>query len=134
MAAEDNKAIIRRLLEGFRKGNENIIEELFSPNFVLHTPTTPNWPRGLEGARKMFAVMRTASPDMQATIEDMFAEGDKVAVRWTFRGTITGEFLGQPPTGQRFTSVAISIYRIENGKIEEDWGVDALWQTGAVWE
>ena len=82
----------------------------------------------------MFITMLTTAPDIQLTIEDIFAEGDKVAVRWTFRGTHTGaSLLSGSPTGDAFTAVAISIYRFANGKIEEDWGVEARWQTGEVW-
>src|SRR5438093_8963675 len=90
---------------------------------------------GQEGARKMFTTMLSAAPDVHATIEDIFAEGEKVAVRWTFRGTHKGESLfSGSPTGEKFTTVAISIYRFANGKVQEDWGVDARWQTGGGWE
>lgn len=134
MSAENNKATIRRMIEAFNQRDLTFIDEGFSPHFVLHTALTPGWPRGLEGARKMFTTMLTTALDVQATIEDIFAEGEKVAVRWTFRGTHTGESpLRGAPTGEHFTIVAISIYRFANGKIEEDWGVDARWQTGEVW-
>ena len=96
---------------------------------------TPGWLRSLEGARKLFTTMLAAAPDVQGTIEDMVAEGEKVAVRWTFRGTHTGESpLTGAPIGAPFTLVAMSLYRFANGKIEEDWGVDAHWQTGEVWK
>jgi predicted ester cyclase len=63
---------------------------------------TPGWPRSLEGARKLFTTMLAAASDGQGTIEDMVAEGEKVAVRWTFRGTHTGESpLTGAPTGAR---------------------------------
>jgi SnoaL-like polyketide cyclase len=56
-------------------------------------------------------------------------------VRWTFRSTHTGPPLSRgTPTGEPFTVVAIAIYRFANGKIEEDWGVDAQWQAGEVWK
>ena len=87
MSAEDNKATIRRMAEAFNKRDLAFIDEGFSPHFVLHTALTPGWPQGLEGARKMFTTMLTTAPDIRLTIEDIFAEGDKVAVRWTFRGT-----------------------------------------------
>jgi predicted ester cyclase len=73
------------------------------------------------------------SADLQPTIEDIFAEGDKVAVRWTFRGTYSGEPKPGYIPGERFAAAAISIYRFANGKIEEDWGVDGLWNTGIPW-
>ena len=118
-----------------RKWERAFIDEVFSPHFVLPTVLTPGWPRSLEGARKLFTTMLAAAPDVQGTIEDMVAEGEKVAVRWTFRGTHTGESpLTGAPTGAPFTLVAMSLYRFANGKIEEDWGVDAHWQTGEVWK
>ena len=79
--------------------------------------------------------MLTTAPDIQATIEDMVAEGETVAVRWTFRGTHTGESPRRgAPTGELFTIVGMSFYRFAEGKIEEDWGVDAQWQSGEVWQ
>jgi predicted ester cyclase len=135
MSPEDHKATIRRMAEAFNKRNLTFIDHGFSPHFVLHTVLTPGWPQGLAGARQMFTTMLTAAPDMRLTIEDLFAEDDKVAVRWTFRGTHTGQSLIRGvPTGEPFTVVAIAIYRFANGKIEEDWGVDAQWQTGEVWK
>jgi predicted ester cyclase len=135
MSAEDNKATIRRITEAFNQRDLAFIDEDFSPHFVFHTPLFSGWPQGLEGARKMFTTMLTTAPDIRLTIEDIFAQGDRVAVRWTFRGTHRGESpLSGPPTGDAFTAVAISMYRFANGKIEEDWGVDARWQTGEVWK
>jgi predicted ester cyclase len=135
MSAEDNKAPLCRMIEVFNKRDFAFIDEGFSPHFVLQTALTPGWPRGLEGARKLFITMLTTGPDVQGTIEDIVAEGEKVAVRWTFLGRHTGESpLRGAPTGEPLTLVAISLYRFANGKIEEDWGVDAQWQTGEVWE
>jgi predicted ester cyclase len=84
MSTEDNKAVLRRLAEEFNKRNLAVIEEVFSPNFVLHDANHPHWPRGLEGARKMFTVMLTAAPNLQITVEDTVAEGDKVVVDGPF--------------------------------------------------
>jgi len=135
MSSEDHKATIRRLAEAFNKRDLSFIDHAFSPHFVLHTALTPGWPQGLAGARQMFTTMLTTASDMYITIEDLFAEDDKVAVRWIFRGTHTGPSLSRGAlTGQPFTVAAIAIYRFANGKIEEDWGVDAQWQTGAVWK
>ena len=135
MSAEENKAILRRVAAEFNKRNLACIDELFSSNFVLHDANHPGWPRGLEGARKMFTVMLTAAPDLQITMEDLIAEGDKVVVRWTFRGTNTGESItGALPTGEPVTALGIGIYRIVDGKIEEDWGMAARSQTAIPWE
>ena len=67
-------------------------------------------------------MFRAAFPDLQATIEDLIAEGHKVAVRGTLRGTHPGELLGIPPTGAQVTVPLIDINRIEAGKLVERWG------------
>ena len=135
MSAEENKATLLRVVDELNKGNSDFIDDVFSPNFAFYSPTSPNWPRGLEGARKMITQLRSILPDVHATVEDIFAEGDKVAVRWTFRGTYQGEarpvFRTQGSTVWRFPSVH---YRFVDGKIADDWGVTAFWQTGNVWE
>ena len=134
MSAEENKASLLRAVDELNKGNLGFIDEVFSPNFTLYTPTSPDWPRGLEGARKMLTQLRARIPDVHATVEDIFAEGDKVAIRWTFRGTYQGDAKpGFPKPGERFILGAISIYRFANGKIEDDWGVEAFWPTGTPW-
>jgi predicted ester cyclase len=66
-------------------------------------------------------ILLLAFPDLHFTIEDMFAEGDKVATRWTIRGTHRGEFMGLPPTGNQVTWSGINITRVVEGKLVEDW-------------
>ena len=135
MSVEENKAAIRRVIDELRKGNLGIMNETFSPNFAFHSHTHADQPlRGLEGARTMVA--SSALSDVHATIEDIFGEDDRVAVRWTFRGIYRGEAKpGFPSPGQRCTVVAISTYRFVEGKIEDDWGVEAFWNANTpVWE
>jgi len=80
MSADENKATIRRVIDALKKGNLGIIDEAFSPNFAFHSHINPNGPLcGLEGARTM--VTNSAFSDLQVMIEDIFGEGDKVAVR-----------------------------------------------------
>ncbi|MBV8135315.1 MAG: ester cyclase [Deltaproteobacteria bacterium] len=133
MSVEENKATIRRVIDELRKGNVGIVEEAFSPNFAYHSHRHTSPPlRGLEGAR----VMTTGSDlaEAQVTIEDIFGEGDRVAVRWTFRGTYRGAAKpGFPQPGERCTIVAISTYRFVDGKIEDDWGVEAFWHDDKPW-
>jgi hypothetical protein len=125
MSAEENKAIFLRFVDELNLGNFAIIDEVCSPSFAFYSPSRPDWPRGLDGARKMISVAAAAIPDMQSTVEDIFAEGDKVAVRWTFRGTYQGPAMpGFPKPGERLVQGAISIYRFVDGKIEEDWGLE----------
>ena len=72
----------------------------------------------------MFAHIRTITPDIRATIEEMFGEGDKMCVRWRFKGAATGAIGERGGDGARFEAVMASIYRFENGCIAEDWGAD----------
>jgi predicted ester cyclase len=135
MFAEDKKVTIRCMIEAFNKRNLAFIDHGFSPHFVVHTALTPDWPHGLEGARKLFTTMLATTSDVQGIIEDMVAEGEKVAVCWTFRGMHTGQLpLTDAPTEELFTLMALSLDRFADGKIEENRGVDAQWQTGEVWK
>jgi predicted ester cyclase len=87
-------------------------------NYVDH-PGLPGPPPGHEGAKQALTNYRTAFPAMQATVDDILAEGDRVALRWSARDTHLGEWLGVPPTGQHFTLSGITIYRIAEGKAVE---------------
>jgi len=134
MSAE-NKAIVRRLFEEvINKGNLAVVDEIIAPNLVLHDPTVPGLPGGLEGAKQIATMVRTGFPDVHYTIEDIIAEGDRVVVRFTFRGNHKGDFRGITPTGEQVTVTGISIYRVVGGKIEEDWGVAVRPQTAKPWE
>ena len=104
--SEENKAIARRYLdEMWNKKNEAIRDEL--ANF-------PN--RATAGI-----ALRAAFPDIEMTIEDQIAEGDKVVTRYTTRGTHKGEYEGIAPTDKQVTFTGTFIYRIEGGKIVERW-------------
>jgi predicted ester cyclase len=90
MSAESNKAIFLRFVEQLKKGNLQNIDEVCSPTFAFHSPNYPRWPRGLVGARQLVTLVRSLYKDAHTTIEDIVAEGDKVAVRWTIQGTYNG--------------------------------------------
>ena len=81
----------------------------------------PGTPAGPEGANAVLRWLRSAFDDLSYEVHDAFGDGDRVALRLTSRGTHTGEFMGKAPTGKRFESGAIHIYRVENGKIAEHW-------------
>ena len=91
----------------------------------------------VEDLKQFFVMLRSGFPDFQATMEDLLAEGDKVALRFTFRGTHQGEFLGIAPTGKQVTMVGIDIFRIADGRIVELWGQEEdvlgmMQQIGAI--
>jgi predicted ester cyclase len=130
MPAEQNKAVLRREVEELynHTGNLDAIEELFSPEYVSHEPTSGET-RGIEGARRFATTFREAFPDLECTIEDMVAEGDKVVMRFRGSGTHEGETTEAfgPPTGKRMEITGITIKRFAGGKIVEAWtNFDAL--------
>jgi len=123
MPAEQNKAAARRFLEETDKGNLDVIDELVSPDAVDHNPF-PGQAPGAEGVRQVFAMLKAAFPDMSQSIQDMVAEGDRVAIRSTLHGTHRGEFLGIPATGKQVALPGIDIIRFdEEGKMIEHWGL-----------
>jgi predicted ester cyclase len=71
----------------------------------------------------MLKVFYAAFPDARHTFEDFVAEGDKVALRFTFKGTHTGDFQGIPPTGKPVTISGSVVDRIVDGKIVEHWSL-----------
>ena len=136
MSAEENKALVRRWIEeGWNQGNVAIIDELAAPDFVDHH-LAPGLPPNADGHKAWFQVARAGFPDLQLTIEDMIADGDRVVARMTVTGTQTGEFMGLPPSGKLVSVTAIGISRIADGKSVEYWEIfDALGlmqQIGAI--
>lgn len=124
MLAEKNKALTRRFYEEiFSKGNLTIADELIDTNCIDHNPFIPGQTPGLEGAKQVYTMVRTAFPDLRITIEDQVAEGDKVVSRLTMRGTHRGVFMGIAPTGKQGVAEIIDIVRIANGKVMERWGI-----------
>jgi steroid delta-isomerase-like uncharacterized protein len=102
------------------KQNLNVIPEIIAANFVSHQPGGQDF-RGPEGVKQFASMYQKASPDARLTVDDQFAEGDKVVTRWTARGTHRGELMGIQPTGKRVTISGITINRIAGGKIVEEW-------------
>ena len=136
MSAEENKALVSRWIEeGWNQGNVAIIDELAAPDFVDHH-VPPGLPPNAEGHKAWLQLARAGFPDLQLTIEDMIADGDKVVARMMVTGTQTGEFMGLPPSGKLVSVTAIGISRIADGKSVEYWeNFDALGvmqQIGAI--
>jgi steroid delta-isomerase-like uncharacterized protein len=116
--SEENKALARRSWEA--ANNPDTIDEVYAADLVWHEPDQDI--RGYEEAQQFVSTFQAAFPDLNATVEDVIAEGDKVVTRWTIRGTHQGEIeeFG-PPTGKQAELQGISIHRIADGKIVEEW-------------
>lgn len=115
MSTEENKAMVRSVVEEIlNKGNLAVADEIMASNYVYHYPLFEV--KGPEGFKQLIGTMRTAFPDINATIEDLIAEGDMVAVRFTIQGTFKGEMMGIAPTGKHLTFSEAVFIRFENGK------------------
>ena len=123
MPTEENKALVRRFVDEVQSaGNTDAIDEICSSEFVNHS-ASPGVPSNREGVKRLTAMFRQAFPDSYFTIEDMMAEGDKVATRRTFHGSHQGEFMGIPPAGRRVSMGLIDVVRISDGRVVEHWSV-----------
>jgi steroid delta-isomerase-like uncharacterized protein len=124
MATEEDKALAHRFhVDIFQGGDLDAADELCAPDFVIHAPgLPPELQRGPEGVKRFAAMLRRGFGDVvEITHEDTIAEGDKVVIRWSSRGTHRGEFLGIPPTGKATTTTGIDIFRVEGGRLAELW-------------
>ncbi|MDH4101934.1 MAG: ester cyclase [Thermoleophilia bacterium] len=122
----DAKLIVKRLIEEPWKGNFDVIDEYVASSFVGRDAAEPEPIRGPAGVRANVEKYTAGFPDGAITVDDQIAEGDKVATRWTGRGTQTGEVAGIAPTGKEVTVTGLTISRLEDGKVVEEW---TTWDT-----
>ena len=121
--SEESKALARRSWEVVIQAPldtlEDALAEVYADDFILHEPDEDIV--GIEGLAQFVSMKRSAFPDLRITLEDDIAEGDKVVSRWAGQGTHQGELMGIAPTGNQVTITGITIHRIEDGKIVEEW-------------
>lgn len=116
-----NKALLQRFFtEVCEQGNLHGADEIVAVDYVNHHPAPGEAP-GREGLKAYVAYLRRAFADLHIEIEDQVGEGDKVATRFTVSFVQQGEFAGIPSTGKHATVTAISIHRISNGLLQENW-------------
>lgn len=137
MSTEENKTLFRRYVEeGWAKGNVEVADEVFADRYVAHQPDGSQEERGPEDVKQFLRQYREAFPDLEITVEDQIAEGDKVVTRWASRGTHQGEFRGIVPTGNEVSLTGIGIFRFSEGKVVESWDnfdqLGLLQQLGAI--
>src|ERR1043166_9594619 len=129
MSAEDNTAIARHYLEeAWNRGNAAILDEVFAADYVFHEGSGRTV-RDIETNKRNVSAWRTAFPDFHMTIEDAFAAGDKVVLRWTIHFTHQGQsanipmemLRNVPPTGKQVSFTGMDIYYLRGGKIAEAW-------------
>jgi steroid delta-isomerase-like uncharacterized protein len=123
MSAEENVATLRRLVAAMNQDDlARVAPEVYASGFERHdlSGAQPGV-RGAAGVTNFIAAARAGMPDLHYEIDDIFGDGDRVAMRFTMRGTHRGEVLGYPPTGRRLSMSGMNIYRFEGGRIAESW-------------
>ena len=121
MSAAENKAIVRRFAEvifdekAFDRADDVALTDYFDHGAM------PGQLPGLHGAKQKWAMWVAGCPDLRVSIHHLFAEGDLVAMRWQADGTHTGALLGLPPSGKHFHFAGMSIFRVADGKVAEQW-------------
>ena len=119
MSAE-NKALVRRWFEEvWNNGRAEVIDEMLGPDSVHRGLGLVV--RGPDEFKPFYAKFRDAFPDLQIRVEDVIAEGDTVACRWTATGTHLGAGLGFPATGKQVEFIGMGLVRIADGKLVEGW-------------
>jgi len=140
-AIEAHKAVLWRTIAAlWHQGQWAVLDEVMAPTVVSHTSHTGEEGgravHGLDGIREVVAAWRRAFPDLHVTLDDCLVDGDTVIARWTCRGTHQGVFRGLAPTGQRVTFTGMTIARLAQGKIVEQWieedGVHLYQQLGLL--
>jgi steroid delta-isomerase-like uncharacterized protein len=126
MSGADNAAFMKRFVEFINSASEKLAHELVSPDAIFHVPGRPEPMVGPAGYLAIVGMMRGGFPDIQWTTEELISEGDKIAVRFTMRGTHRGQFMGVPPTEKPITVQALNIYHLANGRIVKEYGAPDL--------
>lgn len=118
----DNKELIRSCFEkACVEHDVDAASELISEDYILHDPTNPDFPGGREAHKEMCKGFSEAMRDTSCSIEDQVAEGDRVVTRWRFSGCQTKDLPDMPSKGGCFNISGITISRVANGKIAEEW-------------
>lgn len=136
MSGDKNVEFMKKFVEFINSASEKLAHELVSPEAIFHVPGRPEAMVGPTGYLTIVGMMRGGFPDIQWTVEELISEGDRVAARFTMRGTHHGQFMGVPPTGKPIIVQVLNIYHLKNGQIIKEYGspdmVGLLAQIGAL--
>jgi len=136
LAPNSAAVLLRYVDEVWNKGNLAAADAVVAPGYRHHDPAFAEQPGGLDGLKRLVARSHDTFPDIEITIEDLIAEGDRAVVRWTARGTHRGALLGIAATGRVVRMAGITVVRLSDGRVGESWthwnSLDLLRQLGAV--
>jgi predicted ester cyclase len=123
MTITNNKIAIHRLVDAVNTGQMDALDELTISDLIIHGDTLLPFGRGRELGKNPIEAFRAAFPDAQCTVEQLFAEQDKVVSRIAVSGTHKGQWLGAAPTGKEITWTISTVNRFHDGKLVELWGI-----------
>ncbi len=124
---EQNKALIEKYIEAWNSFDIQVLDEYLDASFKAYIPSNSNEPMSQEQFKGWVEGIFQPFPDSHYEIQDIFCEGDRVCIRWTYTATQQGDYMGVPASGKKVEGSAIEIFRVENGKIvEERSEMDAL--------
>jgi steroid delta-isomerase-like uncharacterized protein len=136
MSAEITKILFDKFVNFINTGGEQTAHELVSESAVFFVPGRPEPLKGPAGYMAILGMMRGGFPDVQWTLEETIVEGDRLAARFTMRGTHQGAFFGVPPSDKKIEVRAMNFYRFADGKIIEEYGqpdlLGLMQQIGAI--
>lgn len=122
-----NKEAMKKFEQMINTADEKLANELIAPDASFFTPASPEPLYGGKGYLSVVHWMRKGFSDVQWKLEEMAAEDNRVAVRWTCSGTHDGEFLGMKPTGKKFSTCVMNFYYFNNeGKIINDIAAEGM--------
>ena len=110
MSEDENKALARRFIQVWAPGNLSVLDELAAPDITVIYPVLGEPVRGAAAFKQLLAHFHAACPDVEISVQEQIAEGDKVVTRWSVCGTHRGELLGVPPTGRPLSWTRITIH------------------------
>lgn len=117
---EENKILVQTHVQRLNEGDVSGYMQMYDPGCVFHG-YPPDVPPDPAGVGQFYAAMTDALPDAKVTAEDIVAEGDRVAVRYTLTGTHRGELMGAPATGNAVSAGGITVLRVSGGRVVERW-------------
>lgn len=124
MSAEANRQLFQRYFDKCANdGNLDLADEIFAPDYLHHDPANPD-PRpvvGPQGVRDHLTSLMGAFPDLKFEVEETIADDDQIIVRWTARGTNTGDYFGMPATGKPIEITGMNTWRVKDGQAIEGW-------------
>lgn len=126
MIPDEMRALVRRHVEeGFNLGDWTVSETTLADDYTANYGAEGRANIGREHYVGVCRFLRRSFPDVAITIEDLVVEGDKIVMRYVERGTLTGRpFLGIEPEGQAYAKPGTTVYRVEDGRLRESWGVE----------